>query len=73
MKRMRRNKPVKRPSHEYARMWRVIDGAVRDALQCHPEYLTDAGRRSAALSITKRVTGAVVSCAGHPVRGRLGG
>lgn len=43
----------------YRSLWRVVDGAVRDCLNKHPEYLTDIGRRSMQLSMTKRVAGAV--------------
>ena len=47
----------------YRKLWRLVDGAVKDALNMHPEYLTDAGRRSARFSITKRVVGTVHSFA----------
>ena len=29
----------KAPSQEYLRLWKIIDGAVRDAFANHPEYL----------------------------------
>ena len=58
----------------YRQLWRVVAGAVGDALAMHPEYLTQAGRRSAARSVTKRVTGAVMSYAVEAAaRGRSGG
>ena len=43
----------------YHSLWRVVDGAVADCINKHPEYLTDRGRRSLQASITKRVTGSV--------------
>lgn len=39
------------------KLWRVIEGAVIDAMKQHPEYLTNAGREAMAQSITKRVVG----------------
>lgn len=30
----------KAPSPEYLRLWRIIDGAVRDTFASHPEYLS---------------------------------
>lgn len=47
----------------YAQLWRVVDGAVLDAFNRHPDYLTPKGRRSAKTSIVKRVTGTVLSFA----------
>lgn len=44
-------------------MWRVIDGAIRDAFHHHPDYLTTKGAKGAAArrSVAKRVTGAILS------------
>lgn len=50
-----------RESALYRSIWRVVMGSVTDALKSHPEYLTPAGKRSAHFSVTKRVTGSVVS------------
>lgn len=59
---------------DHRRLWRMVEGAVLDALACHPDYLTDKGRRSAVLSITKRVVGQLVGHGkGALRRGRLGG
>lgn len=59
---------------DHRRLWRAVEGSVADALQSHPEYLTDAGRKSAVLSITKRVVGAVVALGSQTRKGgRLGG
>lgn len=45
----------------YWMLWRIVDGAVRDTFERHPDYLSDKGRYSAQLSITKRVVGALYS------------
>lgn len=60
---IRRSKPPK-PDPAYQQLWRTIEGAVRDALQMHPEYLA-SGRapRTVVNSITKRVTGSIISLA----------
>ncbi len=47
----------------YDQIWRVTDGAVRDALRKHPDYLTPKGRKSARRSIVKRVAGTILSFA----------
>lgn len=47
----------------YRSLWRVVDGAVADCINKHPEYLTDRGRRAMQSSITKRVTGSVLGFA----------
>lgn len=48
-------------------IWRVVDGAIRDAFLSHPDYLTKKGSRSACArrSIAKRVTGALLSYLGQ--------
>lgn len=55
----------------YSRLWRVVDGAVRDAFRMHPDYLTRKGNRNARNSVTKRVTGTVLGFALEEARGRL--
>jgi hypothetical protein len=55
----------------YRQLWRIVDGAVADALSAHPDYLTPKGQRSAQLSITKRVTGAVLGFAAEAARAGL--
>jgi hypothetical protein len=44
---------------EYDRLWRVVEGAVRDALRSHPDYVPVKRKRAAVNSITKRVVGSV--------------
>lgn len=56
----------------YRQLWRIVDGAVADALRHHEDYLTQKGKRSARRSITKRVTGAVLGYAEQSARGRSG-
>ena len=53
----------------YRQLWRVVDGAVLDALTMHPDYLTERGARLARQSITKRVTGSVIGFAEQSARG----
>lgn len=47
----------------YIQLWGVVDGAVADAFNRHPDYLTEKGLRDAPLSIVKRVTGTVLGFA----------
>jgi hypothetical protein len=63
MKKKRRLKPPKEPSKEYRAVWRVVDGAIKKALDVHPNYLTSIGARyrTARMSIAKRVVGDIVS------------
>ena len=56
----------------YRQLWRIVDGAVEDALRHHEDYLTQKGKRSARRSITKRVTGAVMGYVEQSTRGRSG-
>ncbi len=63
---------VDEKSRAYRQLWRVVDGAVFDALYTHSDYLTDKGRRSARMSINKRVVGAVLGFAEQSAKGRSG-
>ena len=56
-------------SSPYAQLWHVVAGAVEDAFNNHPDYLTERGRISARQSIIKRVTGTVLGFA-EQARGR---
>lgn len=65
MKKPKRLKPEK-PAYKTGfnhQIWRVVDGAIRDAFIHHPDYLTGKGTSgaSARRSVAKRVTGAVLS------------
>lgn len=44
----------------YPALWAAIDGAIRDAVACHPDIVIPERRRA---SIVKRVTGQVLSLA----------
>lgn len=65
--------PAKVKHADHLRLWAIVEGAVVDAFNCHPEYLTERGHRSAVESVTKRVVGQLVGVA-SVVRedGRLG-
>jgi len=75
-KKPRRLAPPKLPSKEYRAIWRVVDGAIRNALDMHPDYLTKKGsdRSAARMSIAKRVVGAVLGFQAERLKkGRSGG
>lgn len=61
-----------RNTRAYRQLWRVVDGAVFDALYTHQDYLTPKGQRAARMSINKRVVGAVLGFAEQSARGRSG-
>lgn len=56
----------------HRQLWRLVDGAVRDAFACHPDYLTPRGQQRAAEAVTKRVTGSLFGYATQVARGRSG-
>lgn len=63
---------VSRPEH--VRLWRMVEGAVVDALRQHPDFITEKGRQSLVASVTKRVVGNLLGHAQQTLRGgRLGG
>ena len=74
MRRSKRTKPPRKGDSLYRQLWRVVDGAIMDALKQHPDYLTDKGRRdrAARISIAKRVTGAIMGYTEQSVRSRSG-
>lgn len=57
-------------STAYQELWGVVDGAVVDAFNNHPDYLTPKGQKSARSSVVKRVTGTVLSFAAQAAQGR---
>jgi len=74
--RKKRLKPEK-PSYRQGfnrQVWRVIDGAIRDAFSHHPDYLTLKGSKGAAArrSVAKRATGALLSYLEQSEWGRSG-
>lgn len=66
--------PIRGPASPAKRqLWRVVDGAVRDAMASHPDWL--ASERAALKlrnSITKRVVGSVMGYAETSAWGRSG-
>lgn len=54
----------------YRKLWRVVDGAVFDTLNCHPEYVSASRRAEVRSSVTKRVVGAVESFLSQDKGGR---
>lgn len=61
----------KNPGPAYLQLWKVVDGAVRDAFANHPEYLSaTALEHVVRQSVVKRVTGQIMGFAGQPARGR---
>ena len=66
----RRTRMEKQPDATYRQLWRLVDGAVRDAFANHPDYLTDKGKRDAARSVTKRVVGTLHGYAAQVAWGR---
>ena len=50
--------PPEKTSTEYAKLWRVVDGAVRRCFDAHPEYVWNCNQVVARNSINKRVVGA---------------
>lgn len=71
--RWKRARMEKRPDEIYVQLWKLVGGAVRDTFASHPEYLSEAGRRAAERSITKRVTGTLHGYATQVARGRSAG
>lgn len=45
---------------DYSKLWRIVDGAVYDAVTKHPDYFTEKGHQCVVSSITKRVVGQIV-------------
>lgn len=51
---------AKKDSKSYKALWKVVDGALKDVYNSHPEFFTNKANRS---SMTKRVVGSVLSYA----------
>ena len=59
-----RLRPEKPGTPTYRQVWRLVDGAVHEALKVHPEYLAPSVKaRTVRNSITKRVVGAITGYA----------
>lgn len=77
VKRKRYRIKSEKPGHQEGfnrQVWRVVDGAIRDAFSNHPDYLTIKGTRAACArrSVAKRVTGALLSYLEQSKEGRSG-
>jgi len=60
----KRVKPPPGKTGDYHALWKLVDGAVEDALTHHPDYLgKDVRRKVVRNSINKRVVGAVLGYA----------
>ena len=42
---------------QHDKLKRVVGGAIRDAMNMHPDYLTEKGKRSMESSLKKRLLG----------------
>lgn len=60
IRRPHRNSPARIKRRDHQRIWRMVEGAVVDAFQQHPDYLTVKGQAAAVESVTKRVVGVIV-------------
>ena len=58
---------------QHDKLKRVIRGAIRDAINMHPDYLTEKGRRSMTGSLEKRLLGQFVSLVNGEGRTRPAG
>lgn len=64
---------IRKPHGEaHRQIWRLVDGAVRDAFANHPDYLTPLGQGRAVEAVTKRVAGSLFGYATQVARGRSG-
>lgn len=54
--------PPQKTETQYTKLWNIVDGAVLDAINCHPDYLNpQKSRKTVRASINKRVVGAVLA------------
>lgn len=67
-------RPTKPPKGDkaYRALWGAVDTAIRALFRDHPEYFTDAGREAGAMSLNKRVLGAVMHHLGQERMKALG-
>ena len=57
-KKRRRVRPPK-DDPIYRALWKLVDDALAETFRAHPNYLSEAGRTAAHVSILKRVVGKV--------------
>lgn len=53
--------PRQKKDPRYPKIWKIVDGAVRDALKMHPHYVQRSLVKSLRYSIAKRVVGQVLA------------
>lgn len=54
--------PPQKTRAEYKRLWKIVDGAVADAFNKHPEYLaSNVSKKVVRASVNKRVVGAILA------------
>ena len=57
---MKKIKPVKEPNDQYTTIWKLVDGALRDTLKHHPEYINrNVNEKTIRTSFNKRITGLI--------------
>lgn len=61
-----------RTGRAYRSLWRIVEGAIADTINQHPDYFAQGRARAARLSISKRVVGAILGFAEESARGRSG-
>lgn len=60
--RRRTKMPPQKTAPGYAEFWRIVDGAVADAFNSHPNYVAPGvPRKLVRASINKRVVGAILA------------
>ena len=70
-KRAHKKNPAYIKYNKNKKLFRIIEGAVIDAMKQHPEYFTAAAQKTAVVSITKRVIGAVIANSDKVPRGTV--
>ena len=60
MRKHKRSKAPKGGAH-YRRIWRLVNGAVADALKMHEDYVPLHRQKAARESIVKRVAGIIAA------------
>lgn len=73
MPRKRLRPPGNKGDQSSRQLWRLIDGALIDAMNFHPEYFTATGStKTARASLVKRVAGTLKGYASKGAWGRSG-
>ena len=70
MTKPKRRRPPKMPHKVYGKLWRIVDGAVRDTFAMHPEYLGERSEAVVRYSVNKRVVGTLWGFVSQETKGR---